>query len=295
MILLEKCPLCGGMHLKQIIKCMDHTASKESFNIVSCETCGFTLTNPRPSQSEIGRYYDSEMYISHTNSSKGIFNWTYQTIRKLAIKQKVSLLKKESRIGAHLDIGCGTGEFLNACKKEGFVVEGVEPSVKAKKQAEKNYKLKVSDDISLKQYKEKQFDSISMWHVLEHVTELDKTLSEINRILKSNGKLFVAVPNHKSWDAKHYKQYWAAWDVPIHLWHFSEKTISILLKKHDLSLVRSKGMMFDSFYVSLLSEEFAYGRKNPVKAFVAGIVSNLFGLFSNIGYSSMIYIFEKKH
>ena len=295
MTLLKACPLCGNKRFSPIMQCKDHTASKEMFNIVSCETCSFTMTNPRPNSEELAKYYDSEMYISHTNSSKGIFNWTYQKIRNYAITQKIALLKKETAKGSHLDIGCGTGEFLNACKKAGFKAKGVEPSEKARNKAIANYGLPISKDPSLLQYKDSEFDSISMWHSLEHITELNDTILQINRILKPNGKLIIAVPNHKSWDAKYYKENWAAWDVPIHFWHFSKETITLLLKKQNLQHRRTKPMIFDSFYVSLLSEEFSSGKKNLLKAVVIGIVSNLFGALTSRGYSSMIYIFKKKH
>jgi len=275
------------------MRCKDHTASKEIFNIVSCETCSFTMTNPRPNTEKIGKYYDSEMYISHTNNSKGIFNWTYQKIRRYAIKQKIALLKKESAKGSHLDIGCGTGEFLNACKEAGFKAEGVEPSEKARIKAVKNYNLPISNDASLLQYKDAEFDSISMWHSLEHIPELNDTILQIKRILKPNGKLIIAVPNHKSWDAKYYKENWAAWDVPIHFWHFSQETITLLLKKSSLQLKRKQPMIFDSYYVSLLSEEFSSGKKKLINAIIIGLISNIFGILTKRGHSSMIYIFEK--
>lgn len=295
MILLDKCPVCSGNSLDKLLECNDFTTSKENFTIVSCGTCDFTFTNPRPLNENLGNYYKSDMYISHTNNSKGLFNWLYQTIRNYAVGIKVALLKSITKEGAHLDIGCGTGEFLNACKNAGYSTKGIEPSELARTQAKNNYNLVVSDNTDLTQFSEEEFDSISMWHVLEHIPNLNETISQFHKILKPNGKIIIAVPNYKSWDASYYKEFWAAWDVPIHLWHFSKSTIEKIFKNHEFSLRKTKPMIFDSFYVSLLSEEFKIGKKNFIKGFVIGLVSNLIGVISKRGHSSTIYVFEKKN
>ena len=205
------------------------------------------------------------------------------------------LLKKTATKGTHLDIGCGTGEFLSACKEEGFVVKGIEPSNLARNQAVDNFDLDVSENIDLSQYSPYSFDSISMWHVLEHISNINDTIEQLSRVLKKDGVLIIAVPNCNAWDAIYYKEFWAAWDVPIHLWHFSKKPIALLFKNHGFKLVKTKPMLFDSFYVSLLSEEFKFGEKKFVKSFLIGLYSNFIGLFSNKGYSSTIYIFEREN
>jgi len=295
MILLEKCPICRGDKLVKKLDCYDHSTSKEKFKIVSCETCDFTFTNPRPKDELLGGYYKSDMYISHTNNTKGLFNWLYQTVRKYAIGSKVNLLKNLSDKGSHLDIGCGTGEFLNACKNAGYKTKGIEPSSLAREQAINNFNLSVSENTNLDQFQQEQFNSISMWHVLEHVPNLNETIKEFSRILGQNGKVIIAVPNHKSWDAKYYKEYWAAWDTPIHLWHFSKDTIENLFTQHNFKLTKTKPMLFDSFYVSLLSEEFKYGKKKFIKGFLIGLISNIVGLVTKKDCSSTIYVFKKKN
>ena len=295
MILLDKCPVCNGTTINQKLSCNDHTTSKEDFIIVSCGTCDFTFTNPRPKNENLGGYYKSEMYISHTNKKSDLFSWLYQTVRKHAVKSKLNLLNSVSKKGVHLDVGCGTGEFLNACKKFDYTTKGIEPSKLARDQAINNYSLDVSENTNLNQFTELEFNSISMWHVLEHVPELNNTLVEFNRILSANGKIIIAVPNHKSWDAQYYKKHWAAWDVPIHLWHFSKDTINKLFSNHNFRLIKTKPMLFDSFYVSLLSEEFKTGNKNFIKSFLVGFISNIYGFFTKNGHSSTIYVFEKKN
>lgn len=294
MILLKKCPVCEYPSLKAKMTCKDHTTSKEEFKIVSCETCNFTFTNPRPKDEKLADYYKSEMYISHTNSSKGIFNWTYQKIRIYTTRKKLNLLKNIVPKGKHLDIGCGTGSFLNACKKAGYETEGIEPSEIARKQAIENYNLSISKNPDLTQYPKYEFNSISLWHVLEHIPNLNVLVGQFQNALKPEGKLIIAVPNHKCWEANYYKENWAAWDVPIHLWHFSQKTIAKLFNKHGFVLIKTKPMIFDSFYISLLSEEFASGKKHFIRGFIIGLISNIFGIFTKRGHSSLIYVFEKK-
>ena len=293
MILLDNCPICLGGNLQNKFDCIDHSTTKEKFIIVSCETCEFNFTNPRPEDNLLSKYYKSEMYISHTNNTKGLFNWMYHTVRKYAIKTKLKLLKKVSAKKNHLDIGCGTGEFLNACKNSGYKTKGIEPSELARKQAINNFNLSVSKNTSLRQFENDEFNSISMWHVLEHVPTLHKTIKELNRILCDNGKVLIAVPNQKSWDAEYYKEFWAGWDVPIHLWHFSEKNIEKLFNKYNFDLIEKKPMLFDSFYVSLLSEEFKTGKKKYINGFIIGLISNIIGIFTKRGCSSTIYVFKK--
>ena len=294
MILLDNCPLCTGNNLLKKLDCIDHSASKEKFTIVSCETCDFTFTNPRPDDDSLSEYYKSDTYISHTNNTKGMFNWIYHTVRKYAIRTKLNLLKRISRNKNHLDVGCGTGEFLNACQKAGYNTKGIEPSRLARNQAINNFNLSVNENTNLNQFQENQFDSISMWHVLEHVPEINKTIKEFNRILSKHGKVIIAVPNHKSWDTEHYKQFWAGWDVTIHLWHFSKLSIEKLFLKYNFKLIETKPMLFDSFYVSMLSEEYKNGKKKFIKGVVIGLISNIIGILNERGCSSIIYVFEKQ-
>jgi len=289
---LKKCPVCNGARFHKKLSCRDYSASKEFFDIVSCETCGFLFTNPVPEQNDIYKYYNSDSYISHTNRKRGLFNRLYQIVRKYTIKKKTGLVKGLIKRGHILDIGCGTGEFLNSCVKNGLSAEGVEPSEKAVKEAKINYRINISKDVSLKQYDDQNFDCVTMWHVLEHVYEPEETIINIKRILSEKGYLVLALPNNESWDAEYYKEFWAAWDVPIHLWHFSKKSIVQMLEKHKFKLVSTRAMLFDSFYVSLLSEEYKSGNKNYFLSFIIGLVSNIIARTTKKGYSSQIYIFK---
>ena len=292
MIEIKNCQICNSTNFSKITKTRDFSTSSEEFVIVKCQDCKFLFTNPRVKEENIGEYYKSDKYISHTNSDKGLFNFLYQTVRKYAIKTKTKLLLNSIDTTKHLDIGCGTGEFLNSCKQTNIECVGVEPSEIARTKAIKNYNIDVRSDTNLNQFSEDKFDSVSMWHVLEHVYDLNKTIENLNRIIRKDGVLIVALPNHKSFDAKNYKNYWAAWDVPIHVNHFCPKTITKLMSKYDFTLKNKIGMKFDSFYVSLLSSEYRSGRKKYLEGFIIGIISNLSAMLGFSEYSSSIYIFK---
>ena len=221
-----------------------------------------------------------------------MFSQLYQSIRKYTINKKTALVKGLIKNGSVLDLGCGKGEFVYSCSKNGLIAEGIEPSEKAVLEAKKNYRISISQDTSLKQYDNQIFDCVTMWHVLEHVYEPEKTIINIKRILSKNGFLVIAVPNNKSWDAEYYKEFWAAWDVPVHLWHFSKASIVKLLEKQKFKLVSTRAMIFDSFYVSLLSEEYKSGYKNYFLSFIIGLTSNIIAKTTKKGYSSQVYIFK---
>jgi len=289
---ITNCPLCKGTSFEKHLNCKDYTVSREDFTIVKCSSCSFTFTNPIPEENKIGSYYESEDYISHSNTSKGLINTLYQAVRSFTLKKKVKLLASLRNGKNLLDVGCGTGEFLNQAQKGGFQTKGIEPSPVAREQAIKNFGLSVSEEGEIKSIDDKSFDFITMWHVLEHVYHLNDRIKELRRVLKDNGHLIIAVPNHESYDAKHYKEYWAAYDVPIHLYHFTPNTIEKLFETHGLTLHKTLPMKFDSFYVSMLSEKYMTGKVNLVKAFWIGLISNLKAKRGKT-YSSQIYIFRK--
>ncbi len=289
---IDNCFVCNNTEFTEHITSKDFSVSKEEFTIVKCNNCDFHFTNPRPINLDLKKYYISDHYISHNNNSETLFEKTYQLIRKIAIKSKFNLINSFIKNGKILDIGCGTGDFLNKCKSEGWETKGIEPSDTARKQAIKNHSLSVEENTDLTKIK-REFDIITMWHVLEHVTELNQTVIQLNRLLNKNGKVIIAVPNYKSYDSSFYKKYWAAYDLPIHLYHFSKESISKLFENHGFSLVKTKGMKYDSYYVSMLSEEHKIGIKNIFRAFIIGSISNCLAFLTKRGYSSTIYVFEK--
>lgn len=288
------CPICNNANFSEFLTCKDNTGSDESFKIVKCQNCAFAFTNPIPTEQEIGRYYESDEYISHSNTTKGLINFLYQKVRNYTLDQKVSLLTKLGPGKQLLDVGCGTGEFLDRAQLHKFIVQGIEPSVAARQQAITNFSLSVNEESFLPGLDSSSFDFITMWHVLEHVYHLNDRLQELKRLLKDDGHLLIAVPNLKSYDAQKYKEHWAAYDVPRHLYHFSEKDIKAITSKHGLELKQILPMKFDSFYVSMLSEKYRTGKANLIPAFLTGLTSNL-KASSEGGYSSQIYIIKKQN
>lgn len=292
MLTIEKCLVCGSNKFEPFLVCKDHTVSKENFNIVSCKMCEFKFTNPRPDDSVLGDYYKAEEYVSHTNTKKGLVNKLYHIVRNHTLKKKIQLISSYVSRGTILDYGCGTGMFLSACKTAGWDSIGMEPDDNARKMASEQGLNVFSDKEKVKTYiTDKQADAITLWHVLEHVTDMGETLAFFKARLKKDGVLIIAVPNHVSYDAEHYKEFWAAYDVPRHLYHFDLKSMKTLLEDTGFKLIETKPMKFDSFYVSMLSEKCKTGAVNLVKAFWIGLMSNLKAKDSS-SYSSTIYIFK---
>jgi len=289
---IEKCPICQSKQFRTQLSCTDSTVSHETFPISKCEKCGFLFTNNIPKKENLGRYYQSEEYISHSNSSKGLFNKLYKLVRSITLKKKVRLLGKET--GTVLELGSGTGELLAACQIKGWACLGVEPEEKARKQAKKNHKIELFETSEKIKLAENSIDRIMLWHVLEHIPNLQETLGSIKYWLKKEGEILIAVPNHKSWDAKYYQESWAAYDVPRHLYHFDKNSISTLLSQHNLEIAKIKPMWFDAFYVAMLSEKIKSGQKKLLKGAIIGLLSNLRALFGNQEFSSQIFIIRHK-
>ena len=271
------------------ISTKDYFKSQEAFDLVLDSSTGILITTPQPAPEDLAGYYESQAYISHSNTQKGIVPFLYRLVQKWSLKNKINLINSLSNHkGALLDIGAGTGNFCETSKQNFWDVYGVEPSEKAREvAAKKNIFLHQS----IEDFTGQQFDVITLWHVLEHLPDLENTITAIQKLLKPNGVLIVAVPNYNSFDAKHYKRFWAAYDVPRHLWHFSQNSMSQLFSE-NMKLLKTKPMIFDSFYVSLLSEKYKTGNSFAIKALWIGFLSNISAL-STKEYSSLIYCFKK--
>ncbi len=291
---LIQCPVCDCERFSVKHKIMDHFLSKEEFKIVQCQQCGFLFTNPRPEKSESFKYYQSDEYLSHSKNKTGWLNFAYDAIRSIALRKKFDLINKHKSGSKILDIGCGTGEFLNLMKAKGWEAIGVEPAEHPREFAKTNFGLNVFDEDKLDKPVASGFDVITLWHVLEHVPDLNQRISQINRLLSDEGLLVVALPNVNSWDATHYKNFWAAWDVPRHLYHFSKETFDMLMKKHNLKIISIHPMKFDAYYISLLSEKYMYNRNRLFATFFNGFRSNISAKRNRNNYSSLIYFIKKQ-
>ena len=273
---------------KHFLNVKDYSVSQEIFELLYKEDLDMLITNPQPTLEKLPSYYESVNYISHTDGNKSLFEKMYQFVKSIALKNKLKLINSQSEKGKILDIGAGVGDFLADAKNDGWETFGTEPSDKAKAIA---IKKGVSFVDNLSQLENNSFDIITMWHVLEHVPELENQISELKRLLKPSGTILIAVPNFNSFDANYYGKFWAAFDIPIHFWHFSKTAIKKLFADQNLDLVKVLPMKFDSFYVSLLSEKYKSGKMNYFKAFYIGLKSNWYGN-KNLEYSSHIYVIK---
>lgn len=273
---LERCPICRSEKCQAALEVTDHFLSKETFQLMECQACGFRFTNPRPEQAEIGKYYQSEEYLSHSASQQGLFQRLYSTARKWAIGRKHSLITRYQRQGRVLDLGCGTGEFLSYLAAQGYQVEGVEPSIKAREIAIAEHGLHVVPSLTHIPHRE-YYHVITLWHVLEHVPDVRTTFKQLYALLADRGLLVIAVPDRDSWDAQHYGPHWAAWDIPRHLSHFRRTDLFRLLNEHGFEAIAEEHMWLDAYYIALLSEK--YKGHGPI---AAAMLACLKGTWSNV-------------
>ncbi len=290
---LKTCPACNHDRIEKVNTIRDHFLSKTDFDIWKCNNCLLLFTNPRPFPEDLQAYYQSDEYLSHDASDKGLVARAYKSIRNIALDQKYRLIGQYKKEGKILDVGCGTGEFLHHMKKKGWETTGIEPAKQARDFAGSTYALDVYPEENLDTFPRSSFDVISLWHVLEHVSDLNGRIDQLKKLLKDDGLLVFALPNHLSPDALHYKNYWAAWDVPRHLYHFSQESFSNLMKQHALNIISTRPMKFDAYYVSLLSEKYQTGKQQMISAFLNGLKSNISANRNRNNYSSLIYLVKK--
>jgi SAM-dependent methyltransferase len=290
-----QCPVCGSSDIKIVLSVKDYTVSGELFPIAECNACSLRFTQDVPDADGIIPYYKSEDYISHSNTSKGLINRLYQSVRKRTLRKKRRLVQRATGMGkGHLlDVGSGTGAFVSEMALHGWYATGLEPDEGARQVAKKEYNIELKDIDQLFHLPAGSFDAITLWHVLEHVHELSAYIQQLKTLLKENGKLFIAVPNYTSKDADISKKYWAAYDVPRHLYHFSPCSMRVLMEKHGLKLLDHKPMWYDSFYISMLSSKYKKGKTKLVSSFFNGLRSNLKAIGNVKRCSSVIYIIKK--
>jgi len=291
----SQCPVCEAGDIHPVLTARDYTVSGEDFEIWECSGCHFRFTQDIPGADDISPYYKSESYISHTNTGKGLVNRIYRVVRTHTLLKKRRLVEKQTGLkkGSLLDIGSGTGSFVREMSKTGWEVIGLEPDPDARRVAREQHDIGLQEISAFFSLPPGSMDCISLWHVLEHVHELHRYMQQMKHLLKPGGRILVAVPNFTSWDSKHYGKFWAAWDVPRHLYHFSPGSMEQLLAKNGLRLISVKPMWYDSFYISMLSSRYRNGKINWLSSLWNGFRSNLKALGDSRRCSSVIYIIGK--
>lgn len=290
----RNCPLCESSDFSPYLEVVDHMVSHETFQIRKCESCNFLFTSPYPPQESIGGYYESQSYLSHSGKGKkSLFEWLYNQVRTYAAKSKANLVTQfADQKGVLVDFGCGTGFFLREAREKGWETRGFEISEKARNIARNENNIEAKHPDLFLAEPDNSVEAVTMWHVLEHLYNPVEHIKTCFQKLKPGGILVIAVPNPESHDAQVYGPFWAAWDVPIHLSHFSKKTMDKLITDAGFKLERIKNMPFDSFYVSLLSEKYKTGKMSWFNAMWRGLVSNVKAI-GRINGSSLIYICRK--
>jgi 2-polyprenyl-3-methyl-5-hydroxy-6-metoxy-1,4-benzoquinol methylase len=290
------CPSCHSDQLQPALEAVDQTVSHETFSILQCGNCGLRFTQDVPDAGSIGRYYKSDNYISHSNTNKGLVNRLYHMVRRQTLSDKYRLIASAARTrqGKLLDIGAGTGAFVGYMQERGWEVTGLEPDETARRVALTDHKVELVDMDQLFSLPPDSFEAITLWHVLEHVHDLHPYIERLKALVKRNGRIFIAVPNYNCYDAGVYQSFWAAYDVPRHLYHFSPDAMESLLAEHGLQLQYSQPMWYDSIYISMLSEKYrGGGHGNNVKAVLTGLVSNIKAFIDKSRCSSLIYVISK--
>ena len=289
-----------GSSFSPYLVAKDYTVSRESFSIVRCKGCGFVLTNPRPTPEAIGAYYESSEYISHHDEAKDLMSRIYKAVRNYTTEQKLQLIQQHSAQQTNrrlLDVGCGTGFFASNAKAAGWQVAGTEPDHQARDVAKSRVGEAIYESTEAEYFIGKKFDVITLWHVLEHVHQLNEIIAWLHDHLADNGLLVIAVPNHESADAQAFGSHWAAWDVPRHLYHFSKASMTQLMENHNFHVKQIQPMWFDAFYVSMLSSRYQQGATQLPKSIWTGLCSNRKGRksgTSDYNTSSLIYLIQKK-
>ena len=267
----------------------DHFLSQEEFQLKVENETGILYTYPTPTN--LDAYYDSPNYISHSDGKKTIFEKIYQQAKEYNLRSKLNLIQKYTNGKTILDYGCGVGDFLVTMKNNGFSVEGFEPNPIALKHAHAKLGAVVSDQTILE--RKETYDVITLWHVLEHIPNRDEIVQSLIEHLKPKGKLIIAVPNHTSYDAQYYGQFWAAYDVPRHLWHFSPDSMKTYFDGFGMKIENILPQHLDSFYVSILSEKYKGNRLPFFRGVLKGFQSNLKARKTK-NYSSLIYVISQK-
>jgi SAM-dependent methyltransferase len=289
--------VCGSPDLHDKLRVQDKSVSQETFTIQQCAACGFQFTNPRPEAASIGKYYESDAYVSHNSAAQGLVNRVYKAARYFTVRRKVALITKLNggQPGRLLDYGCGTGHFLAQARRTGWQVAGLEPNPRARQDAAARVGQPIQEPAALATLPPSSFDIITLWHVLEHVHALNETLTQLIGKLTPGGRLLLAVPNPDSLDAQHYRQDWAAYDVPRHLYHFVPATMRQLLARHDLRLTQTLPLPLDAYYVSMLSEKLRAPEQagGPLAVLRAGYRSNQYAAQHGGQYSSLLYVAER--
>ena len=274
-----------GTNNRNSIETKDYLVTRESFVVEEKEN-GISFTYPVVADAEIDKYYNTTDYLSHS-SNKTLMSFFFDFFSKIMVKKKTSFMLQLGVVNTYLDYGCGVGKLINSMNKKGVASYGYDTSSLAVSVC-KNKSLSASSNL---EDLPNQYDLISFWHSLEHVSDYVNVLNKTKQMLSKNGTVIVALPNYDSFDSKFYSKFWAAYDTPRHRVHFTKKGFIKAANKLGFEVVKTKPLFLDSFYISMMSEKYKQSLFYFLKGFFIGTLSNLCFFFTKQA-SSHVYVLK---
>ncbi len=292
----KPCPLCGASGQIPYAGCTDYTVSKEHYTLMRCPSCGMVYTLDPPSQDKMAQYDKLGLKLKLGDSPSGLIGKLYYRVRSYMLGRKAHIVESQSyrTAGTLLNYGAKTGFFSHRMERRGWKVISVEKYHEERQFSLEMFHHRMIDLNEMDKLRPGTFDVITLWHVFEHNPHPDKLLDRFYDLLRPGGILVMACPNICSTDAMHYGPYWAAYDVPRHLWHFSPTSLCNLVHKHGFTLMHHESMPFDSFYISILSEKQMRHKLAFIRGFLYGLHSWLVSLSKRGKSSSLVYVFRKR-
>jgi SAM-dependent methyltransferase len=285
------CPICGSDSYRPFLQVADRFRPEERFRLVRCTSCGLIYLNPRPTEQAILKYYQAADYDPHSEGGHGLSGKLYRLARFLNTLLKLHWLSSFSGPRRALDVGCGTGYFLQMLRKKGWEVAGVEPVPVAQRLAQQ----KGLNVVSRLDEAQGPFGVITLWHVLEHLHNPADTLRQLDRLLAADGWLLLSMPNPLCLDAQYFGPSWVAYDAPRHLVHYRPQDVEHLARQTGFTIFRLAMLPFDPVYNVFLSlqQSTSLSLSQIISGPSMGIRSLLDGIRHPKLASSPVYFFRK--
>ena len=292
----EPCPLCGASEQIPYANCTDFTVSKESFTLMRCQSCGVVYTLDPPSEEQMCRYDKLNLKLKLGDSPTGLTSRLYYHVRSRMLRKKARIVESQAyrTSGSLLNYGAKTGFFSHKMERRGWKVTSVEKYHEERLFSLEMFHHRMIDVPDMALLQAGTFDVITMWHVFEHSHHPNELLDRFYELLRPGGILVMACPNIRSTDAMHYGPYWAAYDVPRHLWHFNPNSITGLAYRHGFTLMHHEKMPYDRFYISILSERHLRHRMAFLRGMLQGLRSWRISITKRGRSSSLVYVFRKR-
>ena len=237
---------------------------KESIDVFRCRTCGLIYVSDIKSDKDIEEHYSKEYFE--------IYLETEPIHLRKRFKKRIKEIKKIRVSGALLDVGCGVGSFLRLAHAEGYETSGVELSHYAAEYARSNFGLSVfNGELKNAGFASETFDIITLWHVLEHVSDPKKFLVQVNRLLKKNGLLVIEVPNIRSIAATISLMNWELMAPKEHLFYFNSYTLKKLLQDTGFSILKAQSYFWTTPAMILKAKACSADNKSTILNLTASL------------------------